>query len=319
MVTQLSTVTYVYAGDKHLNNQTVQDLIARAQQLVPQAQRIELDAAQSSIYDFREATSPTLLSDSAIVILSNMAQASTELVKEISSYITTPHEEQSYIICQQLEANAKKVKDTLQAAGAQIITVQDLSKERDLVEYVISCFAARKRMITRNAAQFMASVLTGQADQIQALSNQLCDDFDTDPIDIDVVQQYTTAAPQVKGFAIADMALAGNGAAAVVQLRQALIQGTDPLAIIGALASSLRTMAKTAAAQAGLISSREVGPSWLMNKARKQLSGWNTPAMAKCFELLAQADAVAKGTPGDTQYALEQAVMAIATRGNQNV
>ena len=315
MAQQLSTVNFVYAGDEHLNNQHVRSIAALALQQHPQAQTIELDGAQATVYDLREAAGSTLFSDSAIVIVRNIAQASPEFVQEVASYATDTGMTDVTIICQQLESNAKKVKETLQSAGAQIITVQDLSKERDLIDYVMQCFSAHQRMIERNAAQFLAASLVGQTDQIEALSNQLCDDFDTNPITLELVQQYTIAAPHIKGFAIADLALAGQSAQAVMQVRLALAQGMDPIAIIGALASSLRTMAKTAAAQSGKISSREVGPSWMMNKARKQLQGWNTPAMGKCFELLAQADAIAKGAPGESQYALERAVLAIASRG----
>ena len=57
----------VYGGDSYLNDQTVRDLKHEAQRRYPDAETIELDAANADHYAFDEAVSPSLLADRAIV------------------------------------------------------------------------------------------------------------------------------------------------------------------------------------------------------------------------------------------------------------
>lgn len=88
----------------------------------------------------------------------------------------------------------------------------------------------------------------------------MCFDFDDNPMGLDRVNQYLTANPQVTGFAVADKAVEGKTAEAIVMMRAAVEQGTDPIALIGALAMKLRTIAKASAVRAGTISQAEAKP-----------------------------------------------------------
>ena len=65
----------------------------------------------------------------------------------------------------------------------------------------------------------------------------------TTPITLDLVNRYLTSNPQVTGFSVADKAIAGRTAEAIIAMRSAVEQGTDPIALIGALAMKLRTIA----------------------------------------------------------------------------
>ena len=76
------------------------------------------------------------------------------------------------------------------------------------------------------------------------MAGQLCFDFDDNPITLERVNQYLTANPQVDGFRVADLALSGRAADAIIAMRASIEQGTAPIALIGALAMKLRTMPK---------------------------------------------------------------------------
>lgn len=69
----------VYGGDSYLNDQTVRDLKHEAQRRYPDAETIELDAANADHYAFDEAVSPSLLADRAIVIVTNLQNADEKL------------------------------------------------------------------------------------------------------------------------------------------------------------------------------------------------------------------------------------------------
>ena len=81
------------------------------------------------------------------------------------------------------------------------------------------------------AAQQLVSVLGGKTGELAAMCEQLCFDFDDNPMGLDCVNQYLTANPQVTGFAVADKAVEGKTAEAIVMMRAAVEQGTDPIAL----------------------------------------------------------------------------------------
>ena len=94
------------------------------------------------------------------------------------------------------------------------------------------------------AAQQLVAVLGDKTGELAAMAGQLCFDFDDNPITLERVNQYLTANPQVDGFRVADLALSGRAADAIIAMRASIEQGTAPIALIGALAMKLRTMPK---------------------------------------------------------------------------
>jgi DNA polymerase-3 subunit delta len=51
---------------------------------------------------------------------------------------------------------------------------------------------------------------------------------------------------------------------------------------------------------------------WQIDKARRQLSGWNPQTLSAAVITLAQADADIKGAASDPIYALERSIIEIA-------
>ena len=72
---------------------------------------------------------------------------------------------------------------------------------------------------------------------------------------------------------MADKAIAGRTAEAIIAMRSAVEQGTDPIALIGALAMKLRTIAKASAVKAGTITQAQAKTNpWVLKNAMRQLS-----------------------------------------------
>ena len=120
---------------------------------------------------------------------------------------------------------------------------------------------------------------------------QLCFDFDDNPMTLDRVNQYLTSNPQVDGFRVADLALSGRTADAIIAMRSSVEQGTAPIALIGALAMKLRTMAKASAVRA------------------------TSSGMSACIQMLAWADEQSKTNGSDPVYALERSIELISRKG----
>lgn len=192
----------------------------------------------------------------------------------------------------------------------------DLKKPDAQLNFVLGEFEKRGRRVEPMAAQQLVSVLGGKTGELAAMCEQLCFDFEDNPIGLDRANQYLTANPQVTGFAVADKAVEGRTAEAIVMMRAAVEQGTDPIALIGALAMKLRTIAKASAVRAGTISQAEAKTNpWVLKNAMRQLGGWTSPGLAHCIRMLAWADEQSKTNGGDPMYALERCIEDISHKG----
>ncbi len=312
----------VYGGDTYLNAQTVHDMVHGAAHAHPDIERVEIDAAEADRYDFDEAVSPSLLSDSAIVVVRNLQAADDSLVDTMVDYcqqaVAHP-EDASIVICQHNGAAGVKnqrLVDRLTKAGANKQTVPDLKKAEAKLNFVMQQFERRNRRVEPAAAQQLVAVLGERTGELAAMCQQLCFDFDDNPISLNRVNQYLTANPQVTGFAVADRAMEGKTAEAIVSMRSAVEQGTEPIALIGALAMKLRTLAKASAVRSGVISQAEakVHP-WVLKNATRQLNGWTSEGLSRCIQTLAWADEQSKTNGGDPVYALERSIILISCKG----
>ncbi|PJM80083.1 DNA polymerase III subunit delta [Bifidobacterium scaligerum] len=313
-------VTVVPGGDAYLNNERVKELCAKALKARPDAELIELDATGADQYAFDEAVSPSLLSDVAVVKLVNLQNADDKLAEAVVAYtkeaIKNPANS-SVVICQhEGGAKGKRILDQLVKAGAHKEDVPDLKKPDAQLNFAIAQFEQRGRRIEPMAAQQLVSVLGGKTGELAAMCEQLCFDFDDNPIGLERVNQYLTANPQVTGFAVADKAVEGHTAEAIVMMRAAVEQGTDPIALIGALAMKLRTIAKASAVRSGAISQAEAKTNpWVLKNAMRQLGGWTSAGLAHCIRMLAWADEQSKSNGGDPMYALERCIEDIGRKG----
>lgn len=223
----------------------------------------------------------------------------------------------SIVICRhEGGVKGKRLVDRLDKAGARKETVADLKKAEAKLNFVMQRFERHARRVDPLAAQQLVAVLGERTGELAAMCDQLCFDFDDDPLGIERVNQYLTANPQVTGFAVADTAVAGRTAEAIVQMRSAVEQGVDPIALIGALAVKLRALAKASAVRSGVIAQAEAGMNpWVLKNATRQLSGWTSDGLGHCIRMLAWADEQSKTNGGDPVYALERSIEAISHKG----
>lgn len=313
-------VTVVPGGDAYLNGERVKELCAAALKARPDAELIELDATTADRYAFDEAVSPSLLADVAVVKLTNLQNADDRLAEALVDYTKEALKDpagSSVVVCQhEGGVKGKRVLDQLVKAGARKEEVPDLKKPDAQLNFVIAQFERRGRRVEPLAAQQLVSVLGGRTGELAAMCEQLCFDFDDDPIGLDRVNQYLTANPQVTGFAVADKAVEGRTAEAIVMMRSAVEQGTEPIALIGALAMKLRTLAKASAVKSGTISQAEAKTNpWVLRNAMRQLGGWTSPGLSHCIRMLAWADEQSKSNGGDPLYALERCIEDISRKG----
>lgn len=75
----------------------------------------------------------------------------------------------------------------------------------------------------------------------------------------------------------------------MIALRSALAQGTEPIALIGALALQMRNLAKAAAIRQGDISKTKAAVNeWALRTANGRLGGWTSQGISACMQRLAR-------------------------------
>lgn len=313
-------VRIVFGGDAYVNDRMTRDLMHRALDARPDAELVELDAANADRYAFDEAVSPSLLSDVSVVRIDNLQQADEGLGEALVAYCKQSAKDpndSSIVICRhEGGVKGKRLVDQLVRAGARREDAPDLKKPEAKLNFTIQQFERQDRRIDPMAAQQLVAVLGERIGELAAMCSQLCFDFDDDPMTLDRVNQYLTANPQVTGFNVADKAVEGRAAEAIVMMRAAVEQGTDPIALIGALAMKLRTIAKASAVRSGTISQAEAKTNpWVLKNAMRQLGGWTSEGLGRCIRTLAWADEQSKTNGGDPVYALERSIELIAAKG----
>ena len=106
---------------------------------------------------------------------------------------------------------------------------------------------------------------------------------------------------------------------ALCLMKRLQMAGNKPIALIGALAMKLRTLAKASAVKSGVISQAEAKTNpYVLKIAMRQLSGWTSAGLGRCIQTLAWADEQSKTNGGDPVYALERAIILIGSKGREH-
>lgn len=321
----LSAVYVVNGGDEYLNLQTTQKLVRDICAELPDMDRIDMDAATSSDYDFIEAVSPSLLADGAVVNVDNLENCSDKLSQALEQF-TAEHKKRvagdSVVVCRKSPGQKGMGHvNRLKKAGANVINVPQLKNDRDYRSFITGECERYGRFMTPDAIDLLSGVLAERTGEIAAMCQQLCNDFDNNPLTADIVSAYMVSNPQVTGFNVSDKAMAGNLTGAILDMRNAVTQGMAPIAIIGALASNLRSIAKVAAVESGQVSQAEANfkSSWVYNKAKKNLREWTSDGLARGIQMCAWADEQCKKSGNDPLFALEKTIECIASHGKVTV
>ena len=222
------------------------------------------------------------------------------------------------ILCHKGGVKGKALVDKIKKAKAEVIAIEVVKKDSEKSDFIRSEFKRLERKVSTEAVSALIDSLGSDLQELSAACSQLASDVAFSKIiDEDDVKAYQQGRVESTGFDVADAALDGKTAIALINLRNALATGTDPVLIVSALASSLRTLAKVSG-QSSSSKSFELAsilalPPWQIDKARRQLSGWNEIGLTKAVIAIANADADIKGAASDPIYALERAIMTVCS------
>jgi DNA polymerase-3 subunit delta len=294
--------------------------LAEALALRADFERTVLDGAGLEIGRYGEAVAPSLFAEKRVLVLKDLQDVTSEVQEEIESLFDQLDPNLHLIFIHKGGVKGKGLLEKIKKRKPEIITCEPMKKAADKEEFVREEFARHGRKISSSAITALVDATGSDTRELAAACSQIA--FDTnagkDVIDEEDIAKYYQGRIEATGFDVADATLAGNPTAALIALRNALDSGTDPVMIVSALTSSIRTLAKVSGAPRNanafqLAGSLGLAP-WQIDKARRQLSKWSPALIAFSVQELSKADVAIKGAEADPLYALERSVVSIATK-----
>ncbi len=261
--------------------------------------------------------SPSLFGGTRVLVVRRAHELSADAAAEVVALVEAPAEDLHLIVIHSGAANrGKAVLAGCRAAGADEVAAAPLKKFNDRLAFVNHEFRAAHRRIDDAAARVLLESIGDDVRELASACSQLISDT-AGAVDVASVRRYYAGRADVTSFAVADRAVEGRTGEAVELLRHALSAGVSPVLVTSALATQLRALVRVASAPRGLSAgdvARQAGlPPWKVDVVRRQLRGWDGDGIASAITAVALADAEAKGAGGDPAYAVEKAVVTVAS------
>jgi len=262
-------------------------------------------------------TSPSLFGEPRLVRVSGVEKCSDAFLNEALSYLAAPQDGATVILRHTGGVRGKKLLDAIRSGqgGGVEIACPAVKRDSDRFDFAAGEFQAARKRIAPIALRSLVSAFADDLTELAAACQQLVADVPGD-ITEQIVERYYGGRVETSAFTVADTAIAGRYGEALIALRHALASGSDPVPLVAAVAMKLRTMARVAGNRepASQLAARLGMKDWQVDRARRDLVGWNEASLGMAIQAAARADAEVKGGSRDAVFALERMITVIATR-----
>jgi len=301
-------------GDEQLLvDRAISRVLSAARSLDPETERRDAAAAGLSTGEFSDLVAPSLFAEPRVVVLRGVQEAAKELAAAVLHYVAAPADGVTLVVQHSGAARNKSLADGLVKAGAAVITCAAITRPAERIEFVRGEIRAAGGTTTPVAVATLVDAVGTDLAELASAAGQFVADTGG-MVDEAAVHRYYRGRADVSGFAVADLAVAGNIGGALEALRWALIVGEPAVRIADALAGGVRTIAKVAGSLGG--SSQQLAaqlgmPPWKIDKARGPAKAWSAAGLAMAMGTVARLNGEVKGGAADAEYALERAVLDI--------
>jgi DNA polymerase III subunit delta len=270
-------------------------------------------AGDVGTYELAELLSPSLFADERIVVLEAAGDAGKDAVAVIAAAAADVPPGTVLVVVHSGGGRAKALASELQKFGAQVHPCARITKLGERVDFIRREFRALRVKVDADTVTALLDAVGSDVRELAAACSQLVADTGGN-VDAAAVRRYHSGKAEVKGFDIADRAVAGDVAGATEALRWAMMRGEPLVVLADALAEAVHTIGRVGplsgdpyrlAAQLGM-------PPWRVQKAQKQARRWSRDTVATAMKVVAELNANVKGAVADADYALEAAVRQVA-------
>lgn len=308
-------MTLVHGDEDLLVSRAVAAVLAAARERDPSVDVRDLAAASVDASVLLDLRTPSLFGELRVLVLRAVQDCADDLRDALLPFVESPPDGAWLVLVHNGGVKGKKLVDAAKAAGARVVPCAKVDKLGDRLGFVQAEFDAARATVTAGACRAIVDAVGGDLRDLAGACGQLVADT-PGTVDERAVARFFRGRADASGFAVADRALEGDVPAALVELRQAFAAGVDPVLVVAALARQLRTVARVASAGRApattIARDLKLAP-WMVDKARRQSRGWAQPTLAAAHRAVALADGEVKGGGTDPRFAVERAVLTVAT------
>ena len=270
-------------------------------------------AGDVSTYELAELLSPSLFAEERIVVLEAAAEVGKDTAAMIASAAADIPAGTVLVVVHSGGGRAKALANELRSLGAEVHPCARITKLGERVDFIRSEFRSLRIKVDEATVTALLDAVGSDIRELASACSQLVADTDGD-VDSAAVRRYHSGKAEVKGFDIADKAVAGDVEGAAEALRWAMMRGEPLVVLADALAEAVHMIGRVGplsgdpyrlAAELGM-------PPWRVQKAKKQARRWSRDTVATAMRVVAELNANVKGAVADADYALESAVRKVA-------
>ncbi|BCO35350.1 DNA polymerase III subunit delta [Mycobacterium heckeshornense] len=264
-------------------------------------------------YELAELLSPSLFVDERVVVLEAAGDAGKDAANVIAATAADIPPGTVLVVVHSGGGRAKALASQLRELGAVVHPCARITKSSERADFVRGEFRSLDVRVDDDTVTALLEAVGSDLRELASACSQLVADTGGH-VDAAAVRRYHSGNAEVKGFDIADKAVAGDIAGAAEALRWAMMRGEPHVVLADALAEAVHTIARVGplsgdpyrlAAELGM-------PPWRVQKAQRQARRWSRDTVAAAMKLVAALNADVKGAAADPDYALEAAVRKVA-------
>jgi DNA polymerase-3 subunit delta len=314
-VSELAPLHLVLGDEELLVERAVAELLRSARERagtddVPVSR---MRAGDVGTYELAELLSPSLFADERIVVLEAAGEAGKDAAAVIASAAADIPPGTVLVVVHSGGGRAKALANEMQSLGAQVHPCARITKFSERVDFIRKEFRELRVKVDEDTVIALLDAVGSDVRELASACSQLVADT-AGVVDAAAVRRYHSGKAEVKGFDIADKAVAGDVEGAAEALRWAMMRGEPLVVLADALAEAVHTIGRVGplsgdpyrlAGQLGM-------PPWRVQKAQKQARRWSRDTVATAMKVVATLNANVKGAVADADYALESAVRQVA-------
>jgi DNA polymerase III subunit delta len=311
----LGHLTLVTGPEEFLGERAIAGVRAAVRRHDPEAEFSETMAGTLTMAELGDLAAPSLFSTTRCVVVRGLEDLPEESAPGLLDYAAAPAEDIALVLAHGGGQKGSGLLTKLRKIAAVTEIKSAPLTAREFPGFVVNELRGRQVRIEPDAADFLIQAVGQDLRSLSAAASQLANDFEGQPLTVEMVKKYFGGRAEAKSFAVADHALYGQTAKALEELRWALDRGTAAVLVTSAMAGGLRSLAKFSSAPRGMRNTdlmREVGvPGWKLDTLRRQSHGWDPDGVGRAIRVVARTDAAIKGQASDPSYALEKMVLDI--------
>lgn len=308
-------MTLVHGDEELLVSRAVATVVAAVRERDPNVDVRDVIAVAVDAAVLLDLQTPSLFGELRVLVLRGTQDCSDDVRDALIPLVESPVEGACLVLVHAGGVKGKKLLDAVKAAGVPVVPCAKVDKLGDRLAFVQSEFDAARAEVTAGACRAIVDAVGGDLRELAGACRQLATDT-VGLVDERAVARFFRGRADASGFAVADRAVEGDVPGALVELRQAFGAGVDPVLVVAALARQLRTVAKVASAgraRSDAVARELKLAPWMVDKARRQMRGWTPDTLATAHAAVANADGEVKGGGTDPHFAVERAVLAVAS------